>query len=106
MPLRNQKIPTYSERDFIRMKPVLKIFIAEHCPGCIEARSTATQIERDNPNFIVQLIDVEDTQANIPEEVFATPTYMLNDRIISLGNPGPAEIARWVAETRQSQAKP
>jgi hypothetical protein len=43
-----------------------------------------------------------DPQAIVPEAVFATPTYMLNNRIVSLGNPSPAEVARWAAEAALS----
>ncbi len=80
------------------MKPVLKIFVTNHCPGCAEAQVTATRIKQDYPHLAVELIDLDDPQANIPEAVFATPTYMLNNRIVSLGNPGPIEVARWASE--------
>lgn len=80
------------------MKPVLKIFVTTHCPGCAEAQATATRIKQDYPHLPVELIDLDDPQAHIPEAVFATPTYMLNDRVVSLGNPSPAEIAQWAKD--------
>ena len=39
-----------------------------------------------------------DTQAVVPEAVFATPTFMLNNQIVSLGNPGLEDVAGWVAD--------
>lgn len=78
------------------MKQVLKIYVAEHCLGCEEACDTAFRIEQDYPHLTVQVIDVEKNKEAIPEEVFATPTYILNNRIVSLGNPGPTDIARWM----------
>ena len=80
------------------MKPVLRIFVTETCPGCVEARDTAAQIERDYPNLAVQIVDMDRPTAPIPDEVFATPTYMLNNHVVSLGNPGPDDIAQWAGE--------
>ena len=35
------------------MKPVLRIFVVETCPGCVEARDTAVRIEQDYPDIAV-----------------------------------------------------
>lgn len=80
------------------MKSVLRIFVAQDCPGCVEARAIAERIEQDYPNFNVEIIDIADDQKTVPDRIFATPTYMLNNRIVSLGNPRPDEIARWTEE--------
>jgi len=80
------------------MKPILKIFVTETCPGCVEALDTATRIEQDFPNIVVQVVNMDSPTATIPDEVFATPTYMLNNRVVSLGNPGPDDIAQWAEE--------
>jgi hypothetical protein len=77
------------------MKSVLKIFVAEDCSSCIEARAIATRIKQDYPHLVVEVIDISDNDAVVPETIFATPTYMLNNRVVSLGNPKPDEIARW-----------
>ena len=85
------------------MKPNLKVFIAEHCPGCEEAIHIADNIKQDYPQaFNVEVVDITKSQADIPERVFATPTYMLNDRIVSLGNPKPEDIAEWVHKVATS----
>lgn len=80
------------------MKPVLKIFVTEHCPGCVEARRVAAEVARDYPHLAVEVIDLNAPDASVPEAVFATPTYMLNERIVSLGNPSPAEVVQWARE--------
>jgi len=77
------------------MKSVLRIFVKDDCSGCIEAQRVAAWIEQDFPHLRVELVDIGDPQAIVPEAVFATPTYMLNSRIVSLGNPSPAEVTRW-----------
>ncbi len=80
------------------MKPVLRIFVAETCPGCVEALDTATYIRQNYPEFAVQIVNMDNPTATIPDEVFATPTYMLNSRVVSLGNPGLDDIAQWAEE--------
>ena len=86
------------------MKPVLKVFVTENCPGCNETLEIAARIKQEYAGFInVKIIDITDTQTAVPEVVFATPTFMLNDRIVSLGNPGPGQVAEWVIESTTSQ---
>ena len=89
------------------MKPSLKVFIVENCPGCDEARQIAARVEQDYADLIkIEVINITDAQAIVPEAVFATPTFMLNDRVVSLGNPSPKEVARWVAEITVLQPAP
>jgi hypothetical protein len=40
----------------------------------------------------VRLVDIQGSQEKIPEAVFATPTYLLNGRLWSLGNPSLEKI--------------
>jgi thiol-disulfide isomerase/thioredoxin len=82
------------------MKPVLKIFVTEHCSGCVEARRIAAEVVQNYPHLRVEVIDLNAPEAIVPEAVFATPTYMLNQRIVCLGNPSPAEVAGWAKEAR------
>jgi len=77
----------------------LQIFVAEDCPGCVEARAIAARIEQSYPNLDVEIIDINDDPITVPEQVFATPTYILDDRIVSLGNPGVEDIANWANDT-------
>lgn len=85
------------------MKPVLKIFVADDCHSCVEARAIASRIEQDYPDQLtVEVVDVADNHTVIPDAIFATPTYMLNGRIVSLGNPKPDEIAKWVKGVNDS----
>ena len=79
------------------MKSTLRIFVKDNCPGCVEARQIAIRVEQEYPQLKVEMINISDPRATVPEAIFATPTYMLGNRIVSLGNPGPAEIARWAA---------
>ncbi len=85
------------------MTSTLKIFVAKDCPGCSEAQAIALRITQNYPHLNVEVVDINNAAAVIPERVFATPTYVLDDRIVSLGNPGPDDIAQWVTEMSRRQ---
>jgi hypothetical protein len=64
----------------------LEIVIARDCPGCAEARAIAQDLQGRFPALEVDVIEFDSTR-QIPSQVVATPTYLLNGRVISLGNP-------------------
>ena len=68
------------------------IYVAQHCGTCKYAYEVAETIQTTYPQVEVRLIDMETTVEKIPEAVFATPTYLLNGRLWSLGNPSPEQI--------------
>ena len=70
----------------------LVIYLSNHCPTCAYAYSVAEAIQRNFPAVNVRLINLNETAEAIPEAVFATPTYLLDGRIWSLGNPSPEKI--------------
>ena len=65
----------------------LAIYVSEHCPVCLYAREVADMIRAQYPSVVVDVIDVVESRGAVPEVVFATPTYVLNGRVWSLGNP-------------------
>lgn len=65
----------------------LDIYVSSHCPVCQYAYEVADGIRVRFPSVLVRLVDIETTVDTVPEKVFATPTYVLNGRIWSLGNP-------------------
>jgi hypothetical protein len=78
------------------MSSELKIYVMEDCPGCVEARRIASRIEQAQTSLTVEVIDMADPQAIIPDAVFATPTFMLDDQVVSLGNPSPEQVTGWI----------
>lgn len=64
----------------------LEIVVAPHCYGCDEARVIAREMEVQFPWLRVELIEL-DGQRPVPPKVVATPTYLLDGAVISLGNP-------------------
>ena len=68
------------------------IFVAEGCYSCIYAKEVAARMCADFPAVRVRLIDITDLPEPLPAAVFATPTYLLNDQLWSLGNPSPQDV--------------
>ncbi len=66
----------------------LEIYVVEGCIGCDRARQIAASVRAAYPGITVDIVDLSATPAEaVPEQVMATPTYILDGLVISLGNP-------------------
>ena len=63
----------------------LEVVVAADCHVCAEARRLAREMGEQFPDLEVQVIQVDGEQT-IPRGVVATPTYLLDSKIISIGN--------------------
>lgn len=68
------------------------IYVADHCSVCEYAYEVAEAIRDNFPQVDVQIVNLSKTTEAVPETVFATPTYLLNGRLWSLGNPSPQDV--------------
>jgi hypothetical protein len=68
------------------------VYVSRHCPNCGEARRLAEEAATRFPGVAVRVIDLDRTPAPTPEGVVAVPTYLLDGRVVSLGNPDPEEL--------------
>lgn len=67
---------------------VLEIFVAPACAGCVLARQRAAEVRNlALPDFKIEVVDLGDPAAVRPWQVFAVPTYLLDGRVLCLGNP-------------------
>ena len=73
----------------------LRIYISEHCWGCQGAREVAAQMQQLYPKLAVRLVDLDAAEEK-PDGIFATPTYVLNGRVVSLGNPRPEALCELI----------
>jgi hypothetical protein len=71
--------------------PELVIYIMPHCEVCDYALETAAWLRDRYPQLSLRVVDLADPQEPVPEIVFATPTYVLDGRVWSLGNPSRAD---------------
>jgi len=64
----------------------LEIVVAPDCVGCSEARSIAEEVRGRFTSVEVHLVELGGDRP-IPKQVVATPTYLLDGAVVSLGNP-------------------
>lgn len=69
------------------MAVTLTIYTMTHCPTCAETRRIAAEIGDRYGDLRVHLVHLDQTPAMRPLAVFSVPTYLLDDTVISLGNP-------------------
>jgi hypothetical protein len=74
--------------------PTLEVFLTQHCFGCAEAVRLAEAVARNFPGVAVRVVDLENEPAARPESLVAVPTYVLDGRVLSLGNPRQRDLFR------------
>jgi hypothetical protein len=74
----------------------LEIFVSAHCFGCQEAQRLAKAVADRFRAVSVRLIDLDAEPEARPEHVVAVPTYLLDDTVISLGNPRQGDLFQQV----------
>ena len=76
-----------------RDPPRLEVYVSSECPNCGEALRLAEEAAARYPNIVVRVIDLDELDGNPPPDpVVAVPTYLLNGRVVSLGNPYQEEL--------------
>lgn len=70
------------------MVATLTIYTMTHCPTCAETGRIVAEIRARYRDLAVALVNLDQTPtAERPAAVFSVPTYLLNDQVVSLGNP-------------------
>ena len=71
----------------------LEVYVSSECPNCGEAAELAEEAAARYPTIVVRVIDLDQLDGGPPPDpVVAVPTYLLNGRVISLGNPYPEDL--------------
>lgn len=70
----------------------LRIYVARHCESCTEALRLAEEVRQKHQTVNVEVIDLDAEEGRNWDDVFSVPTYLLNGKVISLGNPSLAEL--------------
>jgi hypothetical protein len=66
----------------------LTLYVETGCRACGHARDVLERLEREFPGLLVRTVDLGRVSSDqIPEGVFAAPTFVLDDEVISLGTP-------------------
>ncbi len=70
----------------------LQVYVTDDCWNCEETRRIVKDVTPKFPAVQVEFLDIE--MKDRPDSVFAVPTYLLNGRVISLGNPTRHELSQ------------
>jgi len=87
----------YLQRDLRWHRMLLEIYVAPECPPCTEARAIASEMQALFPWLQVEVVEL-DGRRELPPRVVATPTYLLNGEIVSLGNPRRERLVKLIAD--------
>jgi alkyl hydroperoxide reductase subunit AhpF len=72
---------------------LLEVYVSTECSNCGEAVRLAAEAAARYPRVIVQVIELEGLDGKPPpDQVVAVPTYLLDGRVVSLGNPYPEDL--------------
>ena len=69
----------------------LQVYVKQACETCDRARKIAQLVDAEFPNVSVEIVDLSTPGAQ-RDDVFAVPTFVLEDHILSLGNPQEGEL--------------
>ncbi len=82
----------------------LDVYITNDCWSCEESERIVLDVSAKLPEVNVEFIDMEKAD-NKPENVFAVPTYLLNGKVISLGNPTREELYQKITALQKSESE-
>lgn len=71
----------------------LEIVVAPNCENCAEARAIADEVRARLPTIEVDVIELDGYRL-LPVAVIATPTYLIDGSVFSLGNPARERLLR------------
>src|SRR5438876_5706366 len=83
-----------------RRAPRLDVYVSRECLNCDESVRLAAEVANRFGGVQVRVIDLDRSLDNgpLPDGVVAVPTYVLDGRVISLGNPYPEELFALLSE--------
>lgn len=82
---------------------MLRIYVAEDCPGSPTALRRAAALHEQAPDVPIEVIDTGAPGAIVPPAIFGTPIYTWDERILFLGNPGEQELIERVRRLRERE---
>jgi hypothetical protein len=75
---------------------MLRVYVAADCPASTLAVDLVERVRKQCPDVPLQIIDISAPDARVPDEIFATPIYTWNDRVVFLGNPSETTLLEQV----------
>ncbi len=69
------------------VSPVLRVVVSAGCATCGRAVEIVEAVRRLRPRQPVEVLDLDVRDACAPVGIVGTPTFLLGEQVISLGNP-------------------
>ncbi len=85
---------------------MLRIYVARHCLTCEESLRIADEVKNRFAGINLQVIDLDEEGSQNLDDVFSVPTYVLDGRTLSLGNPEPEELFSTLAKVLSLTSTP
>lgn len=82
------------------MSAYLEIYVEAECFVCDRSSAIAAEIRTAFEDVDVHVIDLAGAGGQHRDLVVAAPTYVLNGRVVSLGNPEPDELHAEIRRAR------
>jgi hypothetical protein len=81
-----------------RSQSTLRIYVGKHCWSCKETVRLAEEAKARFADLNVELIDLDAEGSVNVDNVFSVPTFVLNGRTLSLGNPASDQFFSQLSE--------
>lgn len=88
------------------METSLRIYVEPRCVACERALGLAGEIRDCFPALEVEVVDLSRPEVSRPDYVFAVPTFVLNGRVLSLGNPRRSRLVAAVEAALRENGAP
>lgn len=77
--------------------PIIRVYIDGSCPGCERAQRLVHELTAMYPDIDAATVDVEQ-YGEVPDSLFALPTWYVGARVWMLGNPSWTELQALLQE--------
>ena len=81
----------------------LRVYVSAACASCATTYERVAHMRRLRPDQPIEVVDLDQAGTERPSTVFGTPTYCLDDWVVSLGNPS---LSALLAELDRATAPP
>lgn len=75
----------------------IEVYVERDCFVCRRSPALVAEVKAEFPEVQVELINLAEGRGAHRDLVVAVPTFILNGRVFSLGNPTPSDLRREVA---------
>jgi hypothetical protein len=82
---------------------MLRVYIASGCPASQISLRLIDRLQARYPNLPLEVVNVSEPGAVVPDEIFGTPIYTWDDRVLFLGNPSEEALVEHVRNLDEHQ---